>query len=65
MEQTNTNINSSKPFRVVEGTLHDMNHYDFVADFDTMWEAQKYVDENDDRAFDSGYCLFIEKTVGA
>lgn len=53
-----------KPYSVVEGNLHDMEHYDFQAAFDTRWEAEEYVDEHTEAADLAGVCLFIEKFIG-
>jgi len=47
-------------FRVVESCLHAMDESDLVEEFTTLWEAQKYVDDNEEHANEFGYCLFIE-----
>lgn len=47
-------------FRVLECQLHDMDEGTLVEEFHTRWEAEKYVDNNEEHANDFGYTLFIE-----
>ena len=47
-------------FRVLECNLHDETEGTVVAVVETRWEAEQYVDFNEERANEGGYCLFIE-----
>ena len=47
-------------FKVIECNLHDETEGTVVAVVETRWEAEQYVDLNEERANEGGYCLFIE-----
>ena len=46
--------------KVMECQLHDMDEGTVVAEFTTRWEAEQYVDNNEEHANEFGYALLIE-----